>query len=462
MQNGVYTLEEDPQLVPVKAAIEYQQWTKENPVEWAQEVLGVYLWRAQRDVIESIVDNPMVAWASSNAIGKGFCNAVITIWFMQWKVPGYVILSSAGWRTVEKGIWPEIRRVIIGSKLKLGGDLQTTRWVLGNQWEAFGLAADEPENFAGIRTPNGGLIINDEGSALEQPIMESIDGIMAGGNYHFLFTGNPLRPEGPFYEAFKNPEYKCFRTSAFESPNYIHNEIVIPGLACRKWVEAKKVEWGEDSPTYVARVKGDFPDHSEDYLVPMKWVDPQDTKPKGDLWLGADIGRYGSDRTVLVGRDETGVRFKIIKRGLSCMESAGLIIATASEHKIPANRANVDDIGVGGGVTDKCDEEDFSVNKVNFAENAVDYKRFANVRAECYWMVRDSLSPKQGIFRLSREHTNLGKELTNIKYGFTSKGQIIIEEKKQIKKRTGGKSPDEADALALSHYVNTRRMQLEF
>ena len=33
---------------------------------------------------------------------------------------------------------------------------------------------------------------------------------------------------------------------------------MIPGLAGREWIEEKREEWGEDSPLYLVRVKGEF------------------------------------------------------------------------------------------------------------------------------------------------------------------------------------------------------------
>ena len=52
------------------------------------------------------------------------------------------------------------------------------------------------------------------------------------------------------------------------------------------------------------------------------------------------------------------------------------------------------------------------------------------------------------------DRERLIKDISNIKYDYTSKGQIFIKSKKDMK-REGLDSPDFADALALAYYWTT-------
>ena len=45
-----------------------------------------------------------------------------------------------------------------------------------------------------------------------------------------------------------------------------------------------------------------------------------------------------------------------------------------------------------------------------------------------------------------------GQELPTIKYKFTSSGKMAIESKKEYKERTGKKSPDYSDSLAIANF----------
>ena len=74
------------------------------------------------------------------------------------------------------------------------------------------------------------------------------------------------------------------------------------------------------------------------------------------------------------------------------MQTSGRVVSDMNEdHKI---RANVDVIGLGAGVVDRAKEvladRPGQVVGVNVAEAAADTERFANVRAEAYWQLRQS------------------------------------------------------------------------
>ncbi len=443
----------------------YQAAALADPVGWMGAALGVRLWRRQAQIVESVRDHPRVAVRSSNAIGKSFVAACLTAWYLETRSPGYVVTTSSSWRSVEKVLWPEIRRIVRGAPCSLGGTLLKTEWQRGDQWGAFGVSADVPENFAGFRTRNGVFVIVDEASAIEPEIMEAILGLMASADSRVLLIGNPLRPSGSFYEAFRSSAWKTLHVSALECPNVAAGREIIPGLATRSWVESRKKEWGEDSPAYQARVLGEFPDEGEDTLIPLSWIEVALERQSaicnlqsvrlGGLRMGVDVARYGSDRTAIVIRDCGAVRHVESHLKQSTMATAGRILSAMRHREIPPERVYVDDSGLGGGVTDRLREQGFRVQGVNFAGQARDAERFANVRAECYWNLRDALNPALAeaeadrLLSIPPEFSELAHECTLPRIGYTSRGQIKLEDKELIKRRHG-RSPDLADALALT------------
>jgi hypothetical protein len=134
---------------------------------------------------------------------------------------------------------------------------------------------------------------------------------------------------------------------------------------------------------------------------------------------------------------------KDVIQGADLMSLAGQIIKIAKEEFVRPENINLDIIGMGAGVVDRLREQGWRVNGINVAMPAKDSEHYANLRAEIYNMVKDWIKKAQ----LTKDDD--WYELTNVKYKFTSKGQMIMEKKEDMKKR-GIPSPDVADALTLT------------
>ena len=437
-----------------KAVHSCRQDIWDDPVQWMADVLGVQLWARQAEIAEAVRDNPHVAVRSANAVGKSFLAACLTVWYLETQRPAYVVTTSSSWRGVQRVLWPEIRRAVRNARTELGGTLLRTEWRRDEKWGAFGVSADTPENFAGFRTSHGAFVIVDEASAIEPEIYEAIMGLTATGGSRVLMIGNPLRPSGSFYDAFRSDAWAHLHISALECPNVVEGRGVIPGLATRRWVEERKGEWGESSPAYQARVLGEFPEAGEDVLVPLHWVEAalaREAEPTGALRMGVDVARFGGDRTALLVRDEGAVRHLEWHTKEDTMTTAGRVLSTARERLIKARDIFVDDAGLGGGVTDRLRELGIAVTRVNFGERAIEPDRFANLRAESYWSLREALDPNGPTpLAIPRAYKAIAYECGMPRIGYTSRGQVKLESKDDIRKRLG-RSPDLADALALTY-----------
>jgi hypothetical protein len=126
------------------------------------------------------------------------------------------------------------------------------------------------------------------------------------------------------------------------------------------------------------------------------------------------------------------------------MAVAGRISAIAYQHHPQA--IAVDSIGIGAGVVDRLIELGIEgVEGVNVSRPAYDPERFANRRAELYWGLRERF--RVGDIVIPNDEKII-QELAAIRYLITSRGQIQIESKDQMKRRLES-SPDRADMLAL-------------
>jgi len=167
----------------------------------------------------------------------------------------------------------------------------------------------------------------------------------------------------------------------------------------------------------------------------------------GPLIIGVDPARFGDDRTAII-RRRNRVAYKVqtfTKK--STMEVAGIVNSIIKAEK--PEQVAIDVIGLGAGVYDRLEElghKDILVS-VNVASSALDPERYLNKRAEVWWEMRDWLS---GDLPVSIPDSNeLHADLCAPFYKYNSQSRRQLESKDDIKKR-GLRSPDIADALALT------------
>ena len=159
----------------------------------------------------------------------------------------------------------------------------------------------------------------------------------------------------------------------------------------------------------------------------------------GGIVVGADIARFGADRTVFVKRE--GLQVVEIKKmhGKDTQEVARQLADFAA-----GGRIVVDDTGVGGGVTDKLRDMGIQPVAINFGSAAMNKKKYPDIISEMWFTLA------QQIDKIGFPNDNdLLNELTSRHYKYTSDERRKVESKDEYKKRTGRKSPDIADATIL-------------
>lgn len=132
------------------------------------------------------------------------------------------------------------------------------------------------------------------------------------------------------------------------------------------------------------------------------------------------------------------------------MNLTGRIVEVAREMR--PEGVMVDVVGVGGGVVDRLNELGIEgVSGVNVGMRSRQPERFANLRAELYWELRERLTENR--IRLPNDRALL-EELASLTYRFTSSGQVQLESKEAMRRRGEG-SPDRADAVAMLWALRT-------
>lgn len=410
-----------------------------NPDGFIRTVLKADIWERQQEIAEAVRDHRRVAVRSCHHSGKTFLAAAAAHWWLNAFNPALVITTAPTLRQVKDLLWYEI--AAHARRAHLGGKLATLSYDLSPTQRALGFTTNEPERFQGWHNENI-LVIVDEASGVGEEIYQAIEGILTGPNAHLLLIGNPNFPAGTFYEAFRSPLYQKFHISAYDVP-----ERLLPSA----WAEERLAEWGEESPAYQVRVLGNFPPQGDDSLINMQWVEDafeREIAASGDAEIGVDVARYGSDESVAyVRRGSVIVDFEAW-HGQNTVESAGRVAVLAKKHQ--ATLIKVDDIGVGGGVTDTLAAMNLPVQGINVGDAASDKETYYNLRTEIFQGLADRF--KDGDIVLPRDDTLLD-QLTQLRYTFTPRGQKKLTPKEEMKKTRSNsaawQSPDRADALAL-------------
>ena len=111
----------------------------------------------------------------------------------------------------------------------------------------------------------------------------------------------------------------------------------------------------------------------------------------------------------------------------------------------------IDCIGIGAGIVDRLHELGYSqVEGINVARSANDKDKFKNLRAELWHDMREWLAQDMPV-QVPDSDELLG-DMTSLGYKFDSSGRLQIESKDELRAR-GMKSPDTADALAMTYAV---------
>ena len=164
------------------------------------------------------------------------------------------------------------------------------------------------------------------------------------------------------------------------------------------------------------------------------------------LLLGVDPARGGNDKSAIIRRRGRKAYKCETFQGLDTMQLVGKIkqiIDTERPHKV-----FIDCIGIGAGVVDRLHEMGYEcVVGVNVARAANNPDQFLNLRAELWHDMRDWFNQDMPV--QIPDDPDMQKELCGLGYDYNSSGRLVIESKKDARKR-GMNSPDKADALMIT------------
>ena len=481
----------------------FERW-RNDWTAFAKEVLRANLDEEQKAILRAVQHNKMVAVASGTSRGKDYISAVACLCFMyltpRWNSKKELIkntkiaMTAPTGRQVTNIMIPEITRLFTNAKVLPGRLLADGIRTNNAEWFLTGFKAsdDDTESWSGFHAVNTMFAVT-EASGISETTFNAIEGNLQG-NSRLLLVFNPNVTTGYAAKAMKSSRFKKFRLNSLNAENVVKKRNVIPGQVDYEWVKDKVENWctliqKEDfdegqgdfefeglcyRPNDLFRVKvlGLFPKTSEDMLIPLEWCELaverwrklQEEKfvSKKHPLIGIDVAGMGRDSSCFVPRYGNYVpEIKIHQSGGKAdhMKVAGEATHWLSDAKA---KAFIDTIGEGAGVFSRLEELGYkNAYSCKFSEGTkglhdiTGQYEFANMRAYCYWAVRDWLNPKNGFNPAFPPCDELVAELTEVHWSFQSSGKIIIEAKEDIKSRLK-RSPDIADALASTFYPNAK------
>lgn len=483
-----------------KAIRKIKEWRSDWNL-FCRDVLKARLDKEQQAIITSVQYNPMTAVASGTARGKDFVAACASMCFMyltpRWKDGKLVkntkiAMTAPTFRQVRNIMTPEIRRLYRNAGFLPGrlvsDDIRTNY----EEWFLTGFKAgdDATEAWSGFHAVNTMFVVT-EASGISETTYNAIEGNLQG-NSRLLIVFNPNITTGYAARAMKSERFVKFRLNSLNAENVISKKEMIPGQVNYEWVKDKVLSWcspiqqadfdeGEGDfkwegglyrPNDLFRVKvlGMFPKVAEDVLIPYEWIELANERWKEyqaegfitakSCRLGIDVAGMGRDESVLCPRYGNYIPEIEVHQSAGKADHMHVVGMGAKYLKRRETKAFIDTIGEGAGVYSRYLELGHNnVYSCKFSESAnglhdiTGEYTFANMRAYCYWALRDWLNPKNNFQPAIPPCDKLMEEATETHWKFQSNGSIIIEHKDEIKKRIK-RSPDYMDALANTFYPN--------
>ncbi len=435
---------------------------RDLPVEFVEEILGVdTIEPYQAEILRDCVVHDRVAWRAGHGVGKSTTLAWILIWFLLTRPFSRVLIVAPAFkRQVGKYLLPEVRKWVRnaergGQDLPLEVKAESVDVIGYKDWFALAVQASDPGKVEGGHNTSM-AILADEAKALSSDVIEALHGTQTDidGDRLYFMASVPGATAGPFYDTFMKGGdlWALHHTSCHDS-----------GRVSKQWIEERKIEWGEESPVFKARVLGEFPEEEEGQLFRLSDLeaaiarDPsevggvsEDGPDVGEeqlIRIGADIARFGSDKTAAALWKGFALEKMFVRQGINTMETAAWLAHLCNIHNV--DLIYVDEAGIGAGVVDRLDQLHISTEVIGVyaSGSADDGELFLNHRAESFWQFREAV--ERGKVSLP-DNPLLLSELLSIRYEYSQRGKIKIEDKKLTRKRVGH-SPDLADACVLGH-----------
>lgn len=404
----------------------------------------------QEKVLKALPNEDRISIRSGHGVGKGAFLSWLTLWGLLVHDDIKIPIAATSQNQLRDNNWPEIAKwhKRLPEPLRARIIIQAEKIFVKSAPEAaFAVrrtaTKSNPEALQGLRG-SATLYLIDEASGIPDIIFEVAQGSLSSPGAKAVLFSNPTRTSGFFFDTHNKlrGRWKCFHVSSEDVPRATgHIEDIIQA-------------YGKGSNRYRVRVLGEFPTKDDETVIPLEYVIGAQKRQVEDLpfypvW-GLDVARFGDDSCALAKRKGNRMLEPVKEwRDADTMQTAGIVMREYQDTHpdLRPHEILVDVIGLGAGVVDRLNELGLPVRGINVGEAPAADDRFSKLRDELWWRGRQWFESRENSFPADDDATVA--ELIGPTYDFASNGRIVVESKKDMKKR-GVISPNRADAFLLT------------
>lgn len=321
--------------------------------------------------------------------------------------------------------------------------LSAKGWSKSSDLEAIG------RTLSGLHSRFPFYLIDESGDIPPNMVRSAEQGLTSCDDGIILTAGNTTSQTGLLYEVCARGREQWEVVSITADPD---DPKRTPRVDI-EWARENIAKYGRDNPWVMAFILGQFPPGSINALLSVEEVEKAmnlHPRPETYEWaqkrLGVDVARFGDDRTVIFPRQGIvafpPTEMRHVRDSAVSVDIASRVMAKKLEWDSEMEFFD-DTVGWAHGAVDVMRAAGHSPYAIRFDKPAND-DRYVNMRAEMWFKMAEAVKAGMSLPNVP----GLVGELTGPTYFFTA-GKFQIEAKDQIKKRLG-KSPDLADALALT------------
>ena len=365
--------------------------------------------------------------------------AIDTVGLYAYIAPELKQARIIAWDSMKEMIKPFLKIAIGNGKYASAVDVHETEPYLqfsnGSKIMLFG--ADKPDRARGVKL--AGCVIDEVAQMPREMWSEIVRPALMDSHGWALFIGTP-KGINLFSDLFTKAEkdsdewvaakFTCYETDALDPKEIANYKSEVSDEEFKR----------EMLCDFSASASNQLISLHQAQLATQTQIDRQQIA-RMPLLLGVDVGRFGNDPSVLMFRQGIVAEEPIIYKNLDAMTLASAVKTQVLKRKPYA--VFVDGTGVGGGVVDILRSFGVQCYDINFTSRSNDPK-CVNKRTEMWvrmgeWLQHASIP----------DMPQLIEELAMPTYEIDERSVKVLESKTKIKQRLG-RSPDIADALALT------------
>ena len=435
-----------------------------NPQQYLSDK-NITLWSKQREIIQSLVDNPRTCVKSCHSSGKTFTVSIGVDFWLESHPPcsAFVVTLAPTFSQVRSILWREISR---HASRELYSKVNQTELHMINpsngreQLVAIGRSPQDMGSLQGIHAENL-LIIYDEGQGIQDWIYDVGETLISGSKkFRMLAIGNPDIVGNKYHKLFSLDTWHEISIPCDSTPNFTGEEVpehVSANLIKPEWAEEMREQW---IPSMIrSKLDAEFPLESSDSFFPYdKLIAAQlrdATETDSPRVLGVDVGG-GGDFSSWALREGEKVRIVDKDQEPDLTKTADKTVVLATSHDVDAVVIDAD--GLGQGVYNMISRT-FHLQGLSSKITLIPFKasrkksvpsEYENSKAHCYDIFRQALI--RTAVDLDPKDLELLSQAASIQ-AFTNKsGKLQIEDKAKTKGKIKGRSPDELESVLMSFY----------